>query len=232
MTGPCGSGALPGPHGEPTAMVILVPVLRRPHRVAPLLDSISAATPAPYRVLFIADPDDHEEHDAVRETGGELLIVDGNYARKINAGVESTSERLLFLGADDLHFHPGWLDAAQARLTRRIGVVGTNDLGNSRVIAGRHATHFLVSRPYTKLGTVDERGKLLHEGYHHNFVDNEFVSTAKHRHAWAHAGDAIVEHLHPHWGKSDNDATYVRGQSQFDRDRRLFQRRRPLWRYR
>lgn len=211
-------------------LVILVPVLRRPHRVVPLLDSIEAATPEPHRVLFICDPDDEPEKAAVDNAhGGQRIEVAGNYAKKINVGADVTSEPLLFLGADDLDFHPGWFEAASSRLEGRVAVVGTNDLGNPRVMAGKTATHSLVTRAYVEAyGTVDERGKVLHEGYQHNFCDSEFVETAKRRRAWAFASDSTVEHLHPHWSKGEDDEVYRKGQAGFEVDRQLFHRRERL----
>jgi glycosyltransferase involved in cell wall biosynthesis len=212
-----------------TPVVIIVPVLRRPHRVAPVVESIEAATPQPHRVLFVADPDDHAEIRAIRATGADMLLQAGSYAAKINAGAVATDEPLIFCGADDLHFHPGWLPAATAALTGPIEVVGTNDLGNQRVISGEHATHNLVARRYLQRGTIDQRGLLLHPGYHHNFVDDELVQTARMRGAWAFARESVVEHLHPDWGKGTRDATYARGRRTFRFDRRLYQRRRVLW---
>ena len=153
----------------------------------------------------------------------------GNYAEKINRGVDLTSEPLLFLGADDLDFRSGWLEAALARLADGIGVVGTNDLCNPRVIAGEHSTHSLVTREYAALGTIDEPGKLLHEGYPHEFVDDEFVETAKFRGAYAHAGDAIVEHLHPMAGKAPTDALYSAQRRRMCKGRPIYAKRRSLW---
>src|SRR4051794_39733158 len=103
-------------------VTILVPVLRRPHRVAPLVASIEAATQLPHRTLFLGSPQDDAEPQAVRAAGAELLVIDrlpgpGDYARKINTGYRATDTPLLFLGADDLEFHPGWLEAAMARVT-------------------------------------------------------------------------------------------------------------------
>lgn len=219
------------------SVAILVPVLRRPHRVAPLLESIAAATPEPHRVLFICTPGDDAELAAVDAAGGERIVMErpyeghGDYARKINAGYRATDEQLLFLGADDLHFHSSWLDRATQRLTNRIQVVGTNDLGNPTVIAGRHATHSLVTRKYCdERGTIDEQGLVLHETYPHEWVDSEFVETAKARRAWAFAGDSIVEHLHPHWGKAPTDSLYDAHAARMDAGRRIFSRRRRLWR--
>lgn len=197
------------------------------------MDSIHQATPEPHRVLFLAAPHDHAEHDAVREAGGELLVCpppagaeDAGYARKINAGIRATSEPLIFLGADDLHFHPGWLQAARRRLSDRVGVVGVNDLCSRRVRAGQHATHFLMSRAYAGRPMLNGRSGPLYEGYDHSFVDDELVATARHRGAIAFATDAIVEHLHHMNGRAPVDEIYTRGRARFRQDRRTFRRRR------
>lgn len=210
-------------------LVLLIPVLRRPKNVAPLLESIAEATPEPYRVLFIADPDDVEEHTAIRAAGGEMILVDGNYAEKINVGVIFTDEPLIFLGADDLKFRAGWLEAAKRKMKGTIGVVGTNDLGNERVMKGVHATHSLVSREYAERGTIDDPSILLHEEYPHEFVDDEFVQTAKKRKAFAHASTSIVEHMHPFWNKGEWDDLYRRHKQRMAIGYRIYQKRRHLW---
>lgn len=211
------------------SVVVLLPVLGRPHRVSPVLKSIRNATRPPRRALFLCDPGDVPTQDAIARAGGEMLSPGGSYAHKINVGVRATTEPLIFLGADDLHFHPGWLDTATLRMVGGVGVVGTNDLGNQRVVAGEHATHSLIARWYAELGTIDEPEQLLHEGYHHNFVDDELIGTAKARGAWAFAHDSIVEHLHPLWGKADDDEVYRQGRERFRSDQRRHHRRRALW---
>jgi glycosyltransferase involved in cell wall biosynthesis len=210
-------------------VAILVPVLNRPQNVAPLLASIEAATPFEYRVLFICDPDDRAEQDAIAQAGGSMISPGGNYATKINTGIQATTEPLIFTGADDLAFHPGWLQQAAPLMSDTVGVVGTNDLCNGRVIAGEHSTHSLVARWYAELGTIDEPGKLLHEGYLHEFVDDELVETAKHREAYAHAHLAIVEHLHPQVGKAPMDDLYAAQRIRMRHGRKTYYRRRPLW---
>lgn len=215
-------------------LVIIVPVLRRPHRVEPLVDSIEAATKEPHRTLFVCSPDDEQEIAAIDKLGAEHICTpvsypSGDYAKKINFAYLATWEELMFLGADDLNFHDGWLERAKQRLVGRIGVVGTNDLTNRRT-KRYHSTHSLVTREYVdKHGTIDEHHKVLHEGYHHVFVDDELVATADHRGAYAHAHDCLVEHLHPMKHKGDRDAVYDHGQAHFEVDRRLFQSREALW---
>jgi hypothetical protein len=209
-------------------LVILVPVLRRPHRVRPLLDSIRATTPDA-RVLFITDPGDHAEHAAIAAAHGELLAAGGRYSEKINAGIAATTEPLIFLGADDLEFHPGWLDAATALLTEGVGLVGTQDLCNGRVLRGEHATHFLMARWYAELGTIDGQPGPLCVEYPHEMVDDELVATARRRSAWAFANDSVVEHLHPMAGKAPMDDLYAGQHARMRAGRRIFQRRRALW---
>jgi len=101
---------------------------------------------------------------------------------------------------------------------------------------GRHATHPLVRRSYVEEhGTIDEPGKVLHEGYDHQWVDNELVETAKARGAWAFAKNSHVEHLHPFWPdgkggkKGEMDATYEKALSSPRKDMALFRSRRRLW---
>lgn len=207
------------------SLVILVPVLNRPHRVKPLLDSIRETVPDA-ETLFICSHGDEAEKQAIRAEGGVFIVESGGYAQKINAGWSFTRESLLFLGADDLRFVEGWYEEAKAHLTDGVQVVGVNDLLRRR---REHATHFLVTREYAARGTIDEPGKLLHEGYNHWWIDDEFIATAKSRGAYAYAPHSIVEHLHPMGGNAPDDPTYRLGRSQVRQDRKHFARRQPLW---
>ncbi len=219
--------------GGGATVVVIIPVLGRPANVAPLLSSLGDDDRI--RPLFVPTEGDREEISAIRETGADLLPVPrkarGDYARKINAGYRTSSEPFLFLAADDLRFHDGWLDAALEYFEDpAIGVVGTQDLGNARVLAGEHSTHSLVRRTYVdEHGTIDRAGAVLCELYPHEFVDDEFVETAKHRNAWAFAHDSIVEHLHPAWGKAETDRLYDQHARRMAHGRAIYRRRRHLW---
>jgi glycosyltransferase involved in cell wall biosynthesis len=214
-------------------LVVITPMLGRAHRVAPLLASIHTTCKA--RVLFATTEGDDEVHAAIDAAGEERITFPprerGDYAVKINTGYRYTTEPLIFLGADDLLFHPGWYEAAVARLSGRIGVVGTNDLGSPRVLRGEHATHCLVTRDYAdRFGTIDGPGQILFEGYVHEYVDDELVGTAKKRRMWAFAGDSHVEHLHPHWHPEiPTDALYEGQRWRMNDSRPLFMQRRRLW---
>jgi glycosyltransferase involved in cell wall biosynthesis len=210
------------------SVAIVVPVLGRPHRVQPLLQSITAATPEPHTVLFVADTDDRSTLQAIKHAGAHALTVAGHrsYATKINTGVAMTRDPLVFLAADDLDFQPGWLPAASRYLSDLIGVVGVNDLlPRDR----HHATHFLMARWYAEQPTIDGGRGPLHEGYGHWFVDDELIATARVRNAYAYAPRSHVKHLHPVAGTAPDDATYQRGRRMARRDRRHFEGRKALW---
>lgn len=214
-------------------VTIIVPLLKRPWRVAPILNSITATTTVPYDVVFCCTPSDYATIDAVRAEGYTPLEVPwhhrGDYARKIQAGIDSTTSPYVFTGADDLKFHPHWFENAARHMDGTVGVVGTNDLANPRVIRGEHATHFLVARWYCQLGTIDGDPHLFHHGYVHEWCDDELVGTAKLRGAWAFAEDSVVEHLHPIAGKAPMDELYASQRVRMGRSRSLYERRKRLW---
>jgi len=225
----------------PLDTVVVVPVLRRPHRIAPFLDSLAAATPETHRAVFVASDGDAATIAAVLEfaDGDPLVSLEvlapnraGDYAKKCNHVYRTSSEPFLFLAADDLAFHDRWLHHALELMADPVaGVVGTQDLApTARAKAGEHSTHCLVRRRYVdELGTIDTPGRVLHEEYPHEYVDDELVGTAKARGAWRFAELSIVEHLHPSWGKAPMDALYRQQRRRMDEGRRIFARRRALW---
>lgn len=208
-------------------LVILVPALNRPTNVAPLLVSLVQSTPMPYCVLFICDPGDIPQQDAIAKYGGRMISPGGGYAAKIHAGVQATTEPLIFLGADDLRFQPGWLRAATRHFTAAIQVVGVNDLIPRR--RRLHSTHFLMTRDYAQRPCIDDTPGPLSQAYSHNFCDDELIRTATHRGAYEYAPTSIVEHLHPLVRTAADDATYELGREHFAEDQAIFRERSALW---
>jgi hypothetical protein len=210
-----------------------VPVLGRPANAETVTASLRETSVA--RLLFLATRGDREQVRACDQAARRWEHVEvhtfppaarGDYARKINAGVRLTGEPWLLMAADDLRFRAGWQEAALDAAERTgCRVIGTDDRCNPRVMRGRHSTHSLVARSYIEEhGTADEPGKMLHEGYEHNFVDDELVQTAVIRREFVRSG-AVIEHLHPNCGGADDDDTYRLGLSGFHRDRQMFRQR-------
>lgn len=209
-------------------LTILVPVLARPHRVRPVLESAQKATPCA-DVLFIADPDDTDQLEVLTLEGADFIAPGGTYAEKINLGVRECDSPLIFTGADDITFPAGWFEAAKAHLSEQIQVVGVTDDVTERNRLGHHAPHFLVTRSYALQPTIDGGRGPLCEAYGHFFCDNEFIATAQKREAIHIATDSKVIHTHYFDGSGEMDATYEKGRSTRFKDGRKFKRRRRLW---
>lgn len=220
-------------------VAVLLPVLNRPHRVVPLVESIrgSEAT-QPLVPMFLLSPGDHEEAKEVKATGCWYRTMSwqagfADYAKKMNYGYRAACRagyEWVFLGADDLEFEHGWADAAlDAAADEDCCVIGTDDTVNVRVRTGHHSTHSLVHRDYGACGTIDQPGRIACEEYGHWYVDDELVQTAQFRGVYLHAALAVVRHLHPNYGYGLDDDTYRKGQSTVMQDKRTFDERKWMW---
>jgi glycosyltransferase involved in cell wall biosynthesis len=211
-------------------VAVIIPTLGRPHRVAPIMENLAATAPD-CTVYFVAEADDTDTITAVEQHPDARLVVNRrspSYAGAVNTALEDTDEDLLFVGADDLLWHDGWLPPL-LELIGEFGMVGTNDLGNPEVAIGIHATHFLVRRDYAITGCIDEPGVLFHEGYDHNWVDREAVATARFRGEFAPCLASAVEHLHWAWAKAQMDPTYEKARTREQVDAQLYRTRMHLW---
>ena len=178
-------------------IAIAIPVLGRQYHIDPLLESIHATTPNP-RVVFITSTNDTSGVvEYLKKIDQEVMEIEsksirrGNkmwnfadYPRKINHAFRNTSEPLFFMGATDIKFMPNWFELATGDITDKHQAIGTKDGLNRSVMRGDHATHSLITREYGERGTIDDPGCVLHEGYWHEYVDNEFCDTAKYRGAF------------------------------------------------
>lgn len=208
---------------------VIVPVLRRPDNAAPFMESLRASTGLA-TVWAIAEKHDDATIGAWHAAGAQHVICADTahtFAEKVNLGFRRSSAPWIFITGDDVRFAPGWLDHAQAIAGDERNVIGTNDCGNPRVTSGEHATHLLIRRTYVETmgASWDGPGIVAHEGYRHWYVDDEIVTTAKQRGVWGMALGAIVEHMHPMWGKAPDDDVYELGASHAEQDGALFRKR-------
>lgn len=216
-------------------LLVLVPVLNRPENVQPLLDSFAESDAAAQGGLLVllANEDDTDEIAAIRKADRKgalvadvtLPILARSWPQKIDWAWRNVlplmpNARWILLAADDIRFGPYWYEATKGlREDGQYQVIGTNDLGNPRVMAGDHAVHPLVRFDFA---SVDDPDTPVHSGYHHWFVDDELVTTAKVRGVWAPCLDSVVEHLHPYFDKGQMDSTYALGERNAKKDESLF----------
>lgn len=220
-------------------VAIIVPVAKRDNAevfLKSLDDTFTKAQREAVMVYVMTDAEDFDTQEAwmrwdlvapipLRVDANHYLRTMGSFAEKVNRGYEISTEPWLFIVGDDVRFHPGWLDQAmEVARTTGAHVIGTNDLGNPVVMAGDHATHLFIRREYVDLvgASWDGPGVVCHEGYRHWFVDNEIVLAAKQVQAWAPCLLSHVEHLHPLWGKGEQDEIYRVGQDAAETDRELW----------
>ena len=212
-------------------LLILVPMLGRAHTIGPLLESVRKSTPGAH-VLWLCTDGDDEVLAELQGRAADLMTfrprASGDYAHKINSGVRATCDPLILMGACDIAPQPGWFEAATAKLSAVVQVVGTNDGGNPRTSKG-HSTHTLMTREYAGRPTINGEPGPLYEGYSHEYVDDELVGTARQRGVYAHAADAVITHLHPMWGKADWDDSYRAQQERMRASAGRFRARRVLW---
>lgn len=219
-------------------VAVIVPVARRDNAAAFLGSLAGSLTPGQrdrVTVYVMADCDDLDTMDRWSDQehlypnltiiGLQYPTAMGTFAQKVNKGYAYTDQPWIFIVGDDVNFHRGWLDQAM-EVARSTGkhVIGTNDLGNPAVKRGEHATHLLIRREYIDVvgACWDGPGVVCHEGYRHWFVDDEIVLAAKQVNAWAPCLSAHVEHMHPLWGRGEEDDTYRIGRAAEAQDRQLW----------
>jgi len=206
----------------------------------PLARNILENSQTLVKVFFVVEEDDAQSVAEAERLNKDLVSFVLNARKKTYAGAVNTAARYLlsqgfdylFLGADDLDFRTGW-DAEALETAKETGaqVIGTNDLHNPYVLAGTHATHYLIDCRYLTREPYDPdmAGQVLYEGYDHNYTDTEFIGAAQAAGIFAPCMTAVVEHRHPDWGIGSWDSTYLKGRTGYGKDAQLYQSRKHLW---
>ena len=202
-------------------VAVLIPLMR-PHRIAPVVQSIQEST-TDYHIVVIATG---ECADAARELPVTLLEDDGGtWPKRINRGYELTTEPYVLTAADDLEFRSGWFEAIERAMPNADGVAAVNDLHN---MAG---VHFVLGKKYIQeFGCIDAPGTIAHGGYEHSYVDDEIRATAISHDRWLGViTDSVVEHMHVGRGKAPMDEIYRIGEASMSQGYALYTSRAHLW---
>lgn len=203
---------------------IIIPLMR-PHRIAPVVQSIQEST-TDYHIIVLATGECAEACKDLPIT----LIDDGGgtFPQRINRGYRASQEPFITTGADDVAFLSGWFEAAMrtmATLPNGSGVVGINDCYNAI------GNHFVIARDYVETlgGVMDEPGVTMCEEYQHQYCDDDLRATAIFHGRWAMSMESRIEHLHVGAGKSEMDAVYAAGEATSAQGRAVFMSRAHLW---
>lgn len=207
------------------AQVAVIIPLMRPHRIAPVVQSIADST-SDYRIIVLATG---ACADACKDLP--VTLIDdggGTFPQRMNRGYGESTEQFLMTGADDLSFRPGWFEAAR-RVLDQIeggGTCATNDLYNS---AG---THFIADRRYIQTwgGVMNQPNVFMDESYLHAYCDDSYRKTAQFHGRWGGVvNDCVVEHLHVGAGRAPHDAVYAAGEATMSQGLAMFQSQAHLW---
>ena len=208
-------------------IAIIVPVMRRPQNVEPMLSSLADSGCADSCTMyFVADVDDESELAELDRLGANVIVNHAElqtFAVKCNLGYRETDEDWMLLVGDDVRFGSDWVQGAFVD-DDGSSLISTNDLCNRSVMRGLHSTHPLIRRKWADQhgASWDGAGTVCHNGYRHWYVDNEWTAVAQMAGEFRYAPNAVVEHMHPLFGKGENDDVYRLGQSQSAVDRQLY----------
>lgn len=214
---------------------VIIPTFGRADRLSRVVEDVQASVaPGVAIVTLVVEADDEASIQAAKATDARVVVNDRshNYTGAMNTAVLTSGTPLWFAGADDLHFHPGWLEECCQHIDGWVAVVGTNDLLNPYTRAGLHATHYLVVAEYVRQcgGTLTEGpGIAYFEGTFHDYSDTEFVGVAKARCRFRPCLEAVVEHMHWLAGKAEHDATYEKNEASVAADRAVYLQRKRAW---
>lgn len=214
---------MPAPLNSDAELAIIVPVMKRPKNASTFMESLKRHTDMDkVRVYAIADFADDATISAWEQMGAYVILADRGetFAAKVNQGYEITCEPWLLFVGDDVIFHAGWHEAATATAGDGYSVIAIND--GTRDDLDELATHAMMRRSYIDdVGaSLEGPGTVAWQGYHHWCPDLEWSLLARDRGVYAAAHDSHVEHMHPNFGKADEDEVYKKGQATSRWDRR------------
>ena len=203
---------------------IITPSRRRPAQLRKCIERLIETVQGHDVEIIVVSDGDKETALAMADVEGIILIVDEERtgaAACWNQATRIATGDAFVLGADDLYWGDGWLDAALRALDRLggSGMIGFND---GRVPEHAFATHHLMTRDYI----IDHMGGcFVIPVYKHQYIDLEATARARACSKYLWAGDCNVEHLHYAHHKAPFDETYRLGAESMSVDGELYKAR-------
>jgi len=190
-------------------MLVICPSRGRPHNIARMLDCWDQT--ATFATLAVClDEDDVCKRDYVTMLDAypsdKVITIGGRWRSLCDwvnfVAVETGgADRFNIIGqiGDDHHPRtPGW-DIAVADAMKPLGVVYCNDL---------HQGHRLPTAAFVDAEIVRRLGYMVPPSIQHLYMDNYFKQLGEALGTLAYLPDVVIEHMHPHAGKADDDDGY------------------------
>jgi hypothetical protein len=173
-------------------------------------------------VLDMHDPQLGGYHAWLTEYGVPYFSQQGDMVQRSNKLALSLQSEIIGWSADDQIFRTdGWdqrvIDSFE---DPSVGFVFTNDL---------HYGAEKAVNIYTRREIIETLGWFLYPNLQHLYVDNVWVELGLASQSLVFLEDVIVEHMHPVYGKAENDAQYIaiHEPENYSRDGKAFNE----WRY-
>jgi glycosyltransferase involved in cell wall biosynthesis len=200
---------------------VLFPTTGRPDAAEACLRQLRETAPD---VEIIAAIDADPETEARLQVLADRITYSDEYrgcSRAWNDALALATGDPIVFAADDLEWHPGWLQAALKRLAEfpgGWGLVGFNDGHWNESLS----THYIMSRRFIVevLG-----GVVAWDFYRHSFNDLEVNERAKRAGRYAWCQEAHVKHLHWTFGDRPKDDTDTRLLDEHGESERIYHER-------
>lgn len=212
---------------------ILMPTYNRAARLRDALDSLAPtiAGLSNVEVIIVYNEPDHASAWAIVDRVGRFQRIkaiphdkdDTSAVRGWNKALDyiDSDSQACMLAADDLIFHSGWLqaaDAAYVEFGHEDVLIGLND-GRTH----QFATHYIMTRKFIVL---HHGGVMAVPKYKSWYLDVEASEIAKQAGRFLYVPEALVEHRHYGNRKAPIDPTYEKGSIKYgDIDRQTYNQR-------
>lgn len=209
---------------------VVIPTFKRPLSLQSTYDQLKDNKDI--HLIFVV----HESDDVSRLKLARMEVdymVDNQPPSGVNAtncGYWGVTSEWFVIGQDDFKWHDGWLkEVLEVRDKTNAKVIGFNDGYTGE--RPEHSVGWFINRSYVRENSlsIGFPNVIFNPHYKKNFSDNELCETARFRNVWAYAPKALLEHLHPSFGKAKSDETYEKLDEKFQEDMALYQSRKHLW---
>lgn len=194
---------------------VVVPTRGRPESFYEMCSTIEDTAETKVEVVAVIDSDDIDSYDDILEKtqAFQSRIVAVVVPEELplsnhwNKGEMWTTGEYVMLGADDLRFRTeSWdtkiIETFETELADDIGLVYASD---GSPVQGSLATHPIVTRRW-----IEAVGRWVPDGLAADWVDVYLTRLGLAIERIRYRPDVLIEHMHPHWGKGEWDATHLR----------------------
>lgn len=201
-------------------ILFIVPTRGRPENVRQLSRAFDQARTGYADLIFIVDGDHPDEHDYSRATGSHSVYFQpwrglSGTLNTVGPRFASAYRYVGFMGDDHRPVSPGF-DAALYAALRRCGdhAVAYGPDGQAEyphIMSGpvtEEASHVPLTWWAQDSQTIRMLGQMVPYVLSHTCVDDYIWQLGFQAGTLTYVEDALVEHLHPLWGKGSNDESY------------------------